>query len=189
MSPRDEFLLWLLRVVAVLVVVMTMTMVMGSLLAGCATHELDAKWHPLDQIKGADLPFGLQEKIHVPTATTISDTVYVVDLEKWLKAHPEPLYSATLTHEQLHSARQRQYGVLGWLARYATDREFMWIEEQWGWAYQLDYLRDRGYGIDADAVVRNLLKYRNLAGPMIEEAEARVFVQSVLNGTWSPPKD
>src|SRR5690606_25002714 len=107
----------------------------------------------------------------------------------WLARHPpgSPPYEAVLLHEQVHAQRQVAAGVDPWIQRYLSDRAFMWAEEQRGWYVQLRHLRQRGLGVDAAAVARNLTTYRNLAGAMVSYDEALEWTRAVLEGRWAPP--
>lgn len=152
--------------------------------ASADEHPLEGRWRPLVKVvERPSLP-GLSER----ATTTVGDTVYVADLERWLAEHPpgDPRYDAVLLHEQVHARRQGEQGLEGWLDRYLNDRAFMWSEEQLGWYEQIQELKRRGLGIDAAALARNLAGYGNLAGPMVSEQEARAWVDAVLAGQWRP---
>ena len=90
------------------------------------------------------------------------------------------MFEAVLLHEQLHSSRQFEYGVTPWLARYLWSPEFMWAEERLGWRVQLAHLMANGMEIDAEGVARNLAKYVNLRGAMINYEDALAWVRAVL---------
>lgn len=148
-------------------------------------HRVDPRFAPIEAIvERVPLP-GLSRT----TATTVGTKVYVADLKGWLRRHPpgSALYDAVLLHEQVHARRQLAAGVDPWIERYLRDRAFMWDEEQRGWYVQLQHLRQQGLAIDAQAVARNLSKYRNLAGAMVSYDDALTWTQAVLAGTWTPP--
>lgn len=148
-------------------------------------HRVDPRYAPIEAIvERAPLP-GLSRT----AATTIGTKVYVADLDDWLARHPpgSPPYEAVLLHEQVHAQRQVAAGVDPWIQRYLSDRAFMWAEEQRGWYVQLRHLRQRGLGVDAAAVARNLTTYRNLAGAMVSYDEALEWTRAVLEGRWAPP--
>jgi hypothetical protein len=156
-------------------------------LLGCSNLEhldLDPKWAPLDEIHERPDMLGFSS-----TTTTIGHTVYVADLDRWLLEHPvgSPLFDAVLLHEQVHAVRQLEHGVSFWIARYLTDAEFMWDEEQRGWYVELRHLRYRGLQVDVGGVARNLHHYENLLGQqMVSYEDAVVWVQAVLDGSWEP---
>lgn len=155
-------------------------------ICGCKTLDLDPKWAPLKHVK--------QSLTLSPSSTgarTIGDTVYVRNLSKWLDAHPEPLFTALLLHEQEHSKRQFAYdgGHWAWIGRYVTDTDFMWDEEQRGWYLQIKHARSRGAQIVVDKLAKSLSDYRNLAGSMVSESDARAWINAVLSGAWHPSDD
>jgi hypothetical protein len=158
-------------------------------LVGCAgrEHKLDASYAPLDRI--TERPnVGIAET----AVTTIGDTVYVVDLKKWLAENaPGSLtYHATLLHEQEHARRQFDRGLVRWLASYMTDSDFMWREEQRGWYLELRALRAGGANILVDVVADSLASYKTITGKdMVKFDAAKAWVQAVLAGQWAPPPD
>ena len=157
------------------------------LTVGCGSYksiELDDKWAPLEQIHERPDMLG-----SATTATTIGHTVYVESINRWLADHPidSPRFNATMLHEQLHSVRQLDTGVTAWIARYATDIDFMWAEEQLGWYLTLRELKRTGNQINVLGVATTLHGYKNLLGHMVGTAEAITWVEDVLAGRWTPP--
>lgn len=123
--------------------------------------------------------------------TTVGETVYVADLDKWMVDHPadSPRYHASLVHEQRHAERQIKTGVLKWVGLYLYDPAFMWAEEQIGWYHQLILLKNAGLQINVDGVANTLHGYKTLTGKrMVEVEEAKKWVNAVLSGQWLPPQ-
>ena len=153
------------------------------LLAGCSTVELDARWHPLKYVvQSKTMALGTGQRV-------VNDTMFVSDIDDWFDSHPEPLLSAALTHERVHSIRQRKFssGYLGWIAKYLVDLDFMLFEEQLGFYYQISYLRSHGAQIVIDSWARVMSKYFNASGQMITKEDAKEWLQKVVNGQWKPP--
>ena len=152
-------------------------------LSGCSTvMELEDKWSPLRFIKQSKtLAIGA-------SARTIGDSFFVSDLKDWLEDHPEPLFSAVVTHERVHSVRQLSYkkGLTAWIARYLTDKEFMWHEEQLGYYYHITYLHLHGGWIDVDSWADGLSGYVSALGFMISKSDAKTWLESVVAGNWHP---
>ena len=165
--------------------------------AGCTTIDnkdgsvllLPETYRPLEQIKERGLLMGLVITGD-NTTTTIGNTAYVEDLEKWLEQRPVGglLFRAVMRHEQEHSKRQFDYGVKAWLARYVTDKAFAWKEEQIGWYYSLTILKQGGALINVDGVARALAGYTITTGSIVDEDTARQWVLDVLAGRWTPPE-
>lgn len=156
---------------------------------GCSSYDhmsLDPKWEPLEEIRERPDMLGNESM-----ATTIGHTLYVEDLDKWLLLRPvgSGRFNAILLHEQLHAVRQLDTGVTAWVARYATDTDFMWEEEQRGWYLQLKELQRRGLQVDVGGTARTLHNYRNLIGRMVHYEDAAQWVNDVLAGRWTPPAD
>ena len=146
--------------------------------------DLPEKWRPLEQVR--ERPEMLAPKTR---STTIGKTLYVADLHEWLEKYP-PLswrWKAALRHEQEHSRRQLKKGVLGWIAKYAYDRAFMWLEEQIGWYWEIKLLRQGGHQINVPALAATLHDYKNLTGRMVSAADAVAWINLVLAGKWQPP--
>jgi len=120
--------------------------------------------------------------------TTIGKTVYVANLRKFNVSHPfmGPRYQSLMLHERQHSIRQDNRGVVSWTARYLTETEFMYKEEQIGWYYEIITLRRLGQQVSPVGVAMALSNYKNLRGRMVSFAEALTWVRAVLNGTWTP---
>ena len=155
--------------------------------AGCVTspHRLDPKWSPLvEVVQRPDLV------ISSTASTTIGTRIYVADLDLWLQRYPpgSAEYTALLLHEREHSIRQHQLGVGEWLARYLRDTDFMWREEQLGWAHELTHLQSNGKPIFPRAIAAALSDYRNFTGAMVGYPDALDWVGGVLSGTWTPPE-
>jgi len=158
------------------------------LLAGCKTggltYEVEEVYRPLEKIRErVDLP-----SVSDTAMTTVGTTAYVVDLEWWLDRYPpgQPRYESIMRHEQVHSRRQIDRGVYLWVARYSYDREFAWAEEQLGWYEELKTLQRYGLPINVESVALILSGYRNLSGRLVSFADARNWVLSVLDGSWTP---
>jgi hypothetical protein len=167
------------------------------LLTGCTSVELDEKWWPLRHIA--------QSKVLAfqAGARTIGETMYVSDIDKWLKQHPEPLASGTYTHERVHAIRQkfykqgRHHPVLRWLsdperwiARWLTDPVFMWQEEQYGYYYHIKYLTSHGAQIVVDSWADRMVRYFGVTGQtMVTKEDAVSWLNEVLAGQWQPPQD
>lgn len=160
--------------------------VLALLLAGCSSYELEPEWRPLRTIQESQLlTLGLSNG----GARTINRTVYVRDLDKWFKRYPEPLFTAVMRHEQVHSRRQRDRGVSEWISRYLVDTDFMWMEESLGWYEQLRWLKQQGQQIVPEVLAQTLHSYRNIRGAMIGYQEALQWVNDVWSGHWSPPPE
>jgi hypothetical protein len=118
---------------------------------------------------------------------TIGETAYVADIGKFKDKNPEPLFTGTLLHERVHTIRQKKAGLMKWLAKYVSDPKFMWAEEAEGWYVFITYLRSKGKGINVDQTAKILSGYKTGLGKrMVSFADAKAWVQSVLNGTWTP---
>lgn len=166
----------------------TLVLSIVLMLTACSSreHDLDDVYAPLEQIR--ERPNLVLSETAI---TTIGESAYVVDLKDWLGRHPEGslTYRAILLHEQEHSERQRG-GVVGWIGRYITDKDFMWKEEQRGWHLELTTLRNGGANINVDGVANALSKYKTITGErMVSFADAKVWVTQVLSGQWVPSPD
>lgn len=153
-------------------------------LASChRPYALDERWRPLVEV--VERPNVL---VSNTIATTLGTRVYVANLPDWLERFPpgSPEQEAFLLHEREHARRQLAAGLGPWLARYLRDRDFMWREEQIGWALQLEHLRDHGRPLFPQVLAAALADYRNLTGRMVGFTEALAFVEAVLRGTWTP---
>jgi len=160
-------------------------------LVGCkgpSTYALSGEWHPLRQISERGPVVGLvvtsDTKIY-----TIGDTVYVKDLENYLKRKPpgSVQFKAQMRHEQEHAIRQRTAGLRIWLTRYGYNTRFAWLEEQCGWYYELIALQKAGLRINVDGVAAVLAGYKNLSGHITTFEEAKKWTLDVLQGRWTPP--
>jgi hypothetical protein len=147
--------------------------------------ELD-RWPPLERIEQRP-----EVGFYGTDMATIATTSYVVDINTWLRKYrPEsPEFHARLRHEQEHARHQAKYGVLGWVAKYMSDREFMWAAEQRGWFYQLDFLRRLNDKLNPERYAGEIVRQRNLLGSMVEFKVALAWVKKVLAGEWEPPTD
>lgn len=156
-------------------------------LSGCASVELDEKWWPLRFVK--------QSKVLAlsTAARTIGDSMYVSDTDAWMDSHPEPKRSASYAHERVHSIRQKFYegpgGRWGWIGKWLTDKDFMLVEEQYGYYYQIKYLREHGVQIVVPSWAKILTKYFGIVGHMLSEEDAAIWLQQVVSGTWHPPAE
>lgn len=167
----------------------TMLLLAALCVVGCSSqgHELDDRFSPLKRIRESVLRPGT-------AITTLGDTAWVNDLDKWLKSHPPdgPLYDGILLHEQEHSVRQKAYGLNAWLKRYLTDTDFMRDEELRGWYVQLREFQRRGLRIIPESVAEVLSdpkNYKNFKGAMMSYEDALTWVRDVLAGRWYPSKD
>jgi len=154
---------------------------------GGERYALPAKYAPLEAIVERPAIPGLSST----AATTLSPYVYVVDLEDWLADHPvgTPVFDAVMLHEQVHARRQEAMGVDAWRSEYLMSREFMWAEEQLGWYVHIQRLKRASRGrIVEEAIARNLSKYRNLRGRMVDYDAALAWVKDVVAGRWRPPE-
>lgn len=161
------------------------------LLALCATGckkgmDLPPEFAPLEQLKVSKVvAAGLGDS----GIRTIGETAYVADLDKFLAKNPEPLFTGTMLHERVHTIRQAKMGLTKWLGKYVTDPDFMWEEEAEGWFVFIQYLRSKGQGINIDQTAKVLSGYKTILGKrMVSFADAKAWVQSVMNGTWTPDR-
>lgn len=152
-------------------------------LTGCQfkTFDLADEWAPLKQI--SERPSILAKD---SISTTIGDTLYVEDLERfWLK-HPEGSADlrGLLKHEREHSVRQYAKGVALWLACYVADKKFMWNEERRGWYL---WLTEPGVHWIPEDISQRLAGYQNAAGQqMVDEQHALDWLYRVRSGSWKP---
>lgn len=158
------------------------------LLTSCTSISLDEKWWPLRYIKQSKiLAFGAG-------ARTIGDSMYVSNIDNWIATHPEPLYSATVAHERVHSIRQKYYpGGRGlWITRYLHDLKFMYYEEQLGYYVHIRYALAKGARINVDKMADRMSEYFGVKGPlfpMVSKEDAAEWIVNVINGAWRPPTD
>lgn len=153
-------------------------------LVGCQSpYPLDERWRPLVEVVERPDLLGAGSR-----TTTLGARLYVADLNAWLRRYPPGSVEqeALLLHEREHARRQLAQGLGPWLAGYLNDPDFMWREEQLGWALEIEHLRDRGGRVVPAAMAAALAGYRNLTGSMVGFSEALAFVRAVLRGTWSP---
>lgn len=153
-------------------------------LAGCQRpYQLDERWRPLVEVVERPDLF-----VSDTVTTTIGTRIYVANLNLWLQRYPPGSVEqeALLLHEREHSIRQLEAGLGPWLARYLNDRDFMWREEQLGWALELRHLQDGGRPVVPAGVAFTLNGYQNLSGTMVGYDEALAWVEAVLSGSWSP---
>lgn len=165
------------------------------LLAGCKTYSLGPEWKPLTTVvERPSLPFASD------TATTTKGShVYVVDLPGWLMDYPPGSveFVALMRHERTHAVRQFRYkdlpgelAVAAWVARYLADHKFMWEEEQQGFYHAIKHLQVNGHWdwLRTLRVAHAMShKYKTVTGEhMVSEAEAKAWIESVLNGIWTP---
>lgn len=152
-------------------------------LSGCTGRqvELGDRWHPLERVVESSLwPDG--------RATTIGATVYLADLDAWETTYPDgPRRDGFLMHEREHALQQEQDGVVPFVARYATDPGYMWLQESRAWAIELLHLRQHGLDPNPQVVAVALSRYETLDGrPMVSREQAERWVADVLAGRWSP---
>lgn len=147
-------------------------------LTACAgdRDRLDERWTPLRYVQeGGPVPLGLPDS----GARTVGDTVHVQNLGAFYAALPGVLLEAQLAHEQVHAQRQAADGVMAWLSRYLTDRDFAWREEQRGWEAQIRYLREHGQRVDIGAVAKAMAKYWGPWGRLVSEEDALRWAAAV----------
>lgn len=163
-------------------------------LVGCKTYELGPEWKPLTTvIERPTLPF-----ISDTATTTKGSHVYTTDLDAWLTKYPPGSveFAALMMHEREHARRQFRYkdlpgeaALIVWIARYVSDAEFMWAEEQQGHYLAIKHLQANGLWTaqHTAAKARILSRYRTLSGnAMVSEQEATVWIEQALSGDWSP---
>jgi len=145
------------------------------MITGCSgkSIKLEDKWKPLVKLVESDLPF-----VSDTATTTIGDTIYTADLDKWLSIYPinSARFDALLAHEQVHSQRQFKYGVSAWITRYLIDKEFAWQEEKMGWEQEIRISRMHGIA-KSDEMYAAILstKYRG----MVSYQEALSWIRSI----------
>jgi hypothetical protein len=151
-------------------------------LTGCfKTFELDKTWAPL--VKISERPDMLAKNT---VSTTIGSTIYVGNIDQWFERNPlgSPQFIGLMKHEQEHSKRQFKKGVFTWLAKYLSDVEFMWSEEQRG--YYLAFTTP-GYRYDPRQRARNMSNYKNAVGKrMVSYEDALQWIYDVRAGRWKP---
>ena len=152
---------------------------------GCKTHSLGSEWRPLKRIRESEI---LAVGVSTKGARTLATEVIVRNLSKWLKLHPEPLFTAALKHELVHAQRQKKMGFLKWTSRYLTDKKFMWEEEQLGYYEHLIYLKRHGVRIVFESWAKNISNYLALEGRMVSYKDAHVWILAVWAGQWKPPQ-
>jgi len=151
------------------------------------TRDVEVSYRPLETM--SERP---DVVLSSSALTTVGNVVYTANLSKWLRENPpgSSTYHATMLHEQAHSERQLRAGVMSWIAKYMTDADFMWREEQIGWYREIRALVASGHNIDLEAVAASLSAYRTIGGArMVSHVEAREWAFSVVTGQWSPPPD
>lgn len=165
------------------------------LLAGCTTQSLPDEWSPLSKlVERPSIP-----GVHADTVTTRGSSVYVEDLQEFDRLWPPGSVErkALLTHEREHARRQFRYeGLPGevalnaWVARYLTDHEFMWQEEQVGWYWEIRILFKAGKWTQDDTkqIAHSMShNYRTVMGKrMVSFAEAKAWIELVLQDRWRP---
>lgn len=157
------------------------------LMNGCAaTHDLSKEYDPLTTV--SERPWyaswiGGSESL----ITTVGDTAYVKDLDVWLEARPvdSPRYRNVLMHERVHSYRQSQRVLAGWLKDYLTNPEFQWYEEQLGWFVQIRLNMRTGVRMNSQGIAKILSGYKP---KMVEYEDALKWVRDVMSGRWQPKK-
>jgi len=169
---------------AKLLVILTLSVLSAT---GCGKAiDLAPEFKPLERLRPSKVvTVGLGDS----GVRTIGETAYVGDIDKFMARHPEPLFTATMMHERVHTIRQKDEGLLKWLAKYGSDVKYMWKEEQEGWYVFITYLRSKGKPINVDQAAKVLHGYKSPLGKrMVSFADAKAWVQSVLNGTWTPDR-
>ena len=176
---------------------MTRRLLVLALLASLSSCECVAieGYPPINEVcERPSVPFASDT-----ATTTIGTNLYTSDLDEWLTDYPEGSVErdALLRHEQVHARRQFDYqGLPGemalwtWIARYTTDHEFMWAEEQLGYYAGIKRLQAAGRWShertisQADAMSSH---YRTVGGKrMVSFDVARSWIQDVLQGRWAP---
>lgn len=148
------------------------------LLTGCNSIELDSKWYPL--IKVVERP-GSGTAI-----TTIGNKVYLTELDNFLERYPvdSPRFEEIMSHEKVHSVRQLDYGLYGWLFKYLINQEFRKYEEQLGWYVSIKMYQKFGLVVNVDQLIDILINYDLKL--FDSEKEVRDWITQVLNNDWKP---
>ena len=168
---------------------------MSILVSGCAgtSVPLDEKWRPLEKLQSKRINIGDSDYL-----TTVGDTVYVADAEKWVQLNPPGSlnFDAVMTHERVHAIEQKKAGLASWLSRYLTDKNFMWRQEQIAEYAELQLRIERGQitNNSTDTItrvwietrVKSYLKYWNAQGRMATEDQIRTFLIDAIEGRWTP---
>lgn len=139
--------------------------------------KLDAKWAPLKTIRESPVqPSNIM--------TTIGTVLYIDSMSRFCRNHPSGSVDreALLRHERVHAFRQKKYGKVRYISKYAKDRAFRWQEEQIANYVEYKYLMSKGWSIDVakEACI--------LSGPgyydMITYGEAEQWILDVVNNKW-----
>lgn len=158
------------------------------LAGGCNTHNLEKRWLPLEQlVERPGVPF-----VGDGVLTTTGPTVWVKDLEEFLKEWPPGSvnFEAVMLHEQAHAVRQGDLpGRLSWEASYLTDSSFRWKEEKIGWWFEIRHQVENGQEVYVANLAGTLSdKYKTPNGTgMVEYEEAVEWINEVIAGRWYPP--
>ena len=151
---------------------------------GCVNYQsLDEKYYPIKYI--SERPWYLSVITDEMFVTTIGDTVYVADINKWSKMRSLAQYDITLSHEKVHAYRQEEKGLYSWLWNYITCTEFRWHEEQLGWYVDLKLTQMYKLPIYPEVTAGILDNYQS----MVSYDDALKWVRDVINGHWKPDKD
>lgn len=113
------------------------------MLTGCSAGSLrlDKRWLPLTHIVERNLPF-----IPDNVVTTIGTTAYISNLDEFLENNQpgSPRFESLMLHEQIHSIRQLNYGIIIWIINYMIYPSFRWEEERLGWEADIRFTKRHG---------------------------------------------
>ena len=160
------------------------TLLVGTVLfsAGCKTKSIPKHFAPLETL--VERPWGDNQFL-----TTLHTSVWVSDIEDYLKRSPEGSYgyNSTMIHERIHSIRMGNIFSTGvFVLQYGFNTDFMWEEEQLGWYFDLKYKQKKGILKQPEYYALVLAKYKNLTGKMVTYIDALAWVKDVLYGGWQP---
>jgi len=149
--------------------------------SGCAADfKLDKKWRPLRQIVERPGYGGGDTWL-----TTLGNTVYTSNLDKWLKKHPVDSagFLSSLHHERTHSIRQYKIGIITFVLKYLTNQEFRWKEEQLGWYVGLKMRVKHGGFWTIGGIANSLINYF----PKLARTKTIYrWLIDVKSGEWRP---
>jgi len=164
-------------------------------LSGCHRMDLEEEWRPITQVvERPPTPF-----TSAGTVTTYGSKLYVEDIAAFNKRYPYGSVDreALMRHEREHARRQFRYkGLPGeialrvWTARYLTDADFMWAEEQAAGYLEITTLQKAGRWTprDTEAEAYALSRhYKTIGGErMVSYYKAKQWILDVLSGKWKP---
>jgi len=154
------------------------------LFSGCAaTRKVEPEYRPLKTM--SERPWYASFLGGESTITTIGDTVYIGDLEAWLRERPphSARYDAIMLHEMVHAQRQLKMGVSRYIRKYLTEQDFRWAEEQLGWYVQIKMYQHHGLRVIPQGIAKTLAGYNP---QLISYEKALKWVNDVIRGRWTP---